>query len=584
MYQFQESLPKLPLPRIEDTLERYLEIVAPLLSDAELAQTKAAAMDFQQGSGPVLQKQLEMIDRSTNTSYLHEFTLNSRLENRLSIPFCQGNAILVSPVLTTEKYSCTRFAATVISHVLKFYLKVKRRELEPDRDIYQKNKPPLCMAQYENLFGVSRIPGIKRDSLQRTKNPEHIVVIRRNVFYALKLIEGEELPTWDAIAQQLDWILENTLAGAPPIGALTTLNRIPWAINRSYMSTLSQENAHSLDLLDSALFVVCLDETIPTDTEAVLRNALYGDGRNRWFDKSIQLIFTASNQLAIHCEHTGLDGYTVSRLIGEVYQDLQHPSVPLLDTAFIQLQPPTQLQWTLDRELQEAIEQASTTAEHLIAQDSIRVLIFKEFGSDFIRQHGLIPDAVVALSLQLAHFRLCGELISTRTMVHTRSFRYGRVESAFAVTPEFVELIRAFSEVTSDEVRYLTLKRAVMAYVWRLFDCKQGEGVYRHLWTLHTLARYQGDVLPDIFLGKAYTEFFSKSGITIVTLPGEMGRELMCGSVWDHYAHDIRYVMEREKISFAVASKRWQTEKFIQILKQSLLELGKLMYQFSEKE
>ncbi|HEY9830194.1 MAG TPA: hypothetical protein V6D26_06420 [Stenomitos sp.] len=91
-------------------------------------------------------------------------------------------------------------------------------------------------------------------------------------------------------------------------------------------------------------------------------------------------------------------------------------------------------------------------------------------------------------------------------------------------------------------------------------------------------------MLPDLFLGKAYTEFFSKSEITIVTLAGEMGRELMCGSVWDHYAHDIRYVMEREKIFFAVASRRWQTEKFIQILKQSLSELGKLMYQFSGNE
>jgi len=584
MYQFQESLPKLPLPRLEDTLEGYLEMVAPLLSETELAKTKAAVIDFQQGSGPALQKQLEMIDRSTNTSYLHEFTLNSRLENRLSIPFSQGNAILVSPVLTIEKYSCTRFAATVISHVLRFYLKVKRRELEPDRDIYQKNKPPLCMAQYENLFGVSRIPGIKRDSLQRTKNPEHIVVIRRNAFYALKLIQGEELPTWEAIAQQLDWILENTPAEAPPIGALTTLNRTPWAITRSYMSVLSQENAHSLDLLESALFVVCLDETIPTDPEAAINNALYGDGRNRWFDKSIQLIFTASGQLAIHDEHTGLDGYTLMRLIGEVYQELQQASVPLLDTTSTQLQPPTQLRWTLDRELQEVIEQASTTAEHLIVQNPIRVLIFKEFGSDFIRRHGLVPDAVVALSLQLAHFRLCGELINARTSVHTRGFRYGRVEQAFAVTPEFVELIQAFSEPTSDEVRYLTLKRAVMAYVWRLFDCKKGEGVHRHLWALHTLARYQGDVLPDIFLDKAYTELFSKSGITIVSLPGEMGMELVCGSAWDYYAHDIRYVMEREKISFTVASKCWDTEKFIQILKQSLLELGKLMEQFYGNE
>jgi hypothetical protein len=61
MYQFQESLPKVPLPRLEETCDRYLQTVAPLLSDIELAQTRAAVMDFEQGSGPELQKQLERI-------------------------------------------------------------------------------------------------------------------------------------------------------------------------------------------------------------------------------------------------------------------------------------------------------------------------------------------------------------------------------------------------------------------------------------------------------------------------------------------------------------------------------------------
>ncbi|MBD2510744.1 choline/carnitine O-acyltransferase [Nostoc muscorum FACHB-395] len=42
------------MPQLEDTLERYLEIVALLLSEIELAQTKAAVIDFQQGIGPAL--------------------------------------------------------------------------------------------------------------------------------------------------------------------------------------------------------------------------------------------------------------------------------------------------------------------------------------------------------------------------------------------------------------------------------------------------------------------------------------------------------------------------------------------------
>ncbi|MGH8002569.1 MAG: choline/carnitine O-acyltransferase, partial [Brasilonema sp.] len=45
MYQFQESLAKLPLPRLEDTCECYLQMVTPLLTETERARTTAAVMD-----------------------------------------------------------------------------------------------------------------------------------------------------------------------------------------------------------------------------------------------------------------------------------------------------------------------------------------------------------------------------------------------------------------------------------------------------------------------------------------------------------------------------------------------------------
>src|SRR5919202_1380404 len=130
MYQFQESLPKVPLPRLEDTCSRYLDIVAPLLSEAELAQTKAAVMDFLQGSGQKLQKQLEMIARSTSTSYINEFIDERFLEARLPLVGKTNVAQVLSPVLGTEKLPPTRLAATLISNLLRFYLKIKGRSLE----------------------------------------------------------------------------------------------------------------------------------------------------------------------------------------------------------------------------------------------------------------------------------------------------------------------------------------------------------------------------------------------------------------------------------------------------------------------
>lgn len=45
-YYFQKSLPRLPIPKIEKTLERYLAAQRPLLSDEEYKFTEDACKKF----------------------------------------------------------------------------------------------------------------------------------------------------------------------------------------------------------------------------------------------------------------------------------------------------------------------------------------------------------------------------------------------------------------------------------------------------------------------------------------------------------------------------------------------------------
>ena len=45
-YFFQDSLPKIPIPALEDTIERYLASAKPLLSDKEFEVTSSVARDF----------------------------------------------------------------------------------------------------------------------------------------------------------------------------------------------------------------------------------------------------------------------------------------------------------------------------------------------------------------------------------------------------------------------------------------------------------------------------------------------------------------------------------------------------------
>lgn len=575
MYQFQESLPKLPLPKLEDTCKRYIEAVRALLSETELVRTKAAVMEFQQGIGVELQKQLEMIDRSTNTNYLHEILQDQYLEARKP-QISKRNTAVASPVLTTSKYPLTQIVAIIIFNTLQFHLKIKHRELEPFRDIFRRDKPPLCMAQYENLFGTARIPEIKCDSFQRAKNSEHIVVIRQNTFYALKLLPRDRLPRVEMIAEQLNWILENTYKGEPPVGVLTSLPRTRWAIVRSYLTNLALENAHSIELLDNALFIVCLDEITPCDTETLTKKAFTGDGgRNRWFDKTIQLVFNPEGQFATLSEHSNVDGYAVAHLIHEINRKFEPLEKFLTPSKTAELEAPERLWWKVDQTLLEEIEQALTGAERLSNQIQMEVAIFDEFGSDFIQQYGLIADAVFLLSLQIAYTRLHGKSASIRESVHTKGFRYGRYDDALVVTPESVELVQALTKKASEAVRYSALKRAVNAHLWRVFETKKGQGVYCHLYALYSLACAQGHSVPDIFQDKAFLECVLESKISASNIGNEKDVELTSRSPDLDYG--IGYIIERNKIAFSVTSKHLQPEKFIEILKQCLSEIRELL-------
>jgi carnitine O-acetyltransferase/carnitine O-palmitoyltransferase 2 len=143
------------------------------------------------------------------------------------------------------------------------------------------------------------------------------------------------------------------------------------------------------------------------------------------------------------------------------------------------------------------------------------------------------------------------------------------------VTPESVELIQAFTEGASDEVRYEALKHAVNARFSRVFEAKKGQGVAMHLYALYSLAHYKGSGVPAIFQDKTFEEFILDPSFCASTLSNKMGVEILCPTPCRDYG--IGYAIDRNKIAFTVTSKHLQPEKLICVLQQCLLEIGKLL-------
>nr|KAF6504491.1 carnitine palmitoyltransferase 2 [Rousettus aegyptiacus] len=68
---FQDSLPRLPIPKLEDTIRRYLSAQKPLLDDGQFRKTEQFCKSFENGIGKELHEQLVAQDKQNkHTSYI----------------------------------------------------------------------------------------------------------------------------------------------------------------------------------------------------------------------------------------------------------------------------------------------------------------------------------------------------------------------------------------------------------------------------------------------------------------------------------------------------------------------------------
>lgn len=130
-----------------------------------------------------------------------------------------------------------------------------------------------------------------------------------------------------AIISRLRFILNDNASSTPaeyPLGVLTAENRDFWASARQNL--VENHNAESLNVVDSALFCVSLDNTSFdfSDPVPLVQNMLHGykEGiANRWFDKSVSLIVCKDGTAGVNFEHSWGDGVAVLRYFNEIYNE-----------------------------------------------------------------------------------------------------------------------------------------------------------------------------------------------------------------------------------------------------------------------
>lgn len=297
---------------------------------------------------------------------------------------------------------------------------------------YMVNAYPLDMSQYFRLFNSTRLPRPGRDELFTDERGRHLLVMRKGNMYVFDAVDRDgDLVRPSEIRSHLKFILsDSTPAPAFPLGVLTSENRDVWAGLRAKL--LAAGNAEVLQVVDSALFCLCLDDESMRDHVHMSHNMLHGDGCNRWFDKSFSVIVTKDAQAAINFEHSWGDGVAVLRFQNEVFKDstekpLVHPGSP--GTAEDSASAVRRLHFNLDRELESAVEKAQKNFDSAVSRLTIDAMEFKEGGKEQLKKSRLSPDAVAQLSFQMGFLRLYDETVATYESCSTAAFRHGRTET-----------------------------------------------------------------------------------------------------------------------------------------------------------
>ncbi|MGF1682496.1 choline/carnitine O-acyltransferase [Photobacterium minamisatsumaniensis] len=583
----QTELPILPVPDLNKTCRKFIQWAEPFLTEAEKGQTQKVVDRFLQphGEGEILQNKLtEWSNLHTNMNWSEQAWRDIYLESRSSLVINNNVFYYLKSKLDEKIYSQGAIAAALIGSIYNFISLVDEKKLTVDM---QKDMP-LCMNQYNNLFSATRIAQQETDEIKVSSSRKHIVVMHNQRIYKLDILDEQGcIRPMRAIETDLDYILSCSESGQN-VGVLTTLPRNDWAEIRSDLLKGSENNKESMAIIEDAAFALCLDENNPEEITEVSKQLLHGDGRDRYFDKSLQFIVFKNGKTGINFEHTDVDGSVMLRLIGYIYDtidkhvsDRSNMSIEEKRTLALKAQG---IEFDLDNTLIQAIQVATDEFYQHAANTQTQVLDFTQFGKNQIKQFGVSPDAFVQLALQLAEHKLYGKCYSAYEAVMTRAFLYGRIDVLYTVSPEsmlFIQNIR--NPDCSHQTKVNSLVEAARVHIARAKECRFGHGVYTHLLALKYCYKTIGrdaaiDTLPELFTDKGYQALTRSVVCTSTT--SEYGVELAgYGPIVDE-GYAIRYFKRDDSIRFNMTSRTDMQEK-LKLMRlyteQSLIEMADLM-------
>eukprot|EP00057_Strongylocentrotus_purpuratus_P011864 XP_011666338.1 PREDICTED: carnitine O-acetyltransferase [Strongylocentrotus purpuratus] len=468
MFAHQDSLARLPVPPLQQTLYKYLMAVKPIISPEDYEVTKKIVDDFGKPGGVGQDLQMGLINRAKKMdNWLSDWWLNVAYLDFRSPVIVHSSPGVVFPTDEMSEFKGRegqlQQAAKLIRSVMDFKYLIDTQSVPVDKMAGQ----PLCMDQYYKVLASCRIPGPKKDEVKifppnMPNAPKHITVAFNNQFYSVDVLRPDGKPySLDDLYAQLKYIVMATPMPAVPVGILTAEHRNTWGKIYKKMKK-DYENKDSFEKIKRSLFLVALDqdERLGADGSDIAmrgRQSLYGGGSmissgNRWFDKTLQFWVGTSGYMGLTYEHCTAEGPPIvamvdhslnnmNNLVTEAGSDTPNPPKP------------ERLDFNISPDIVEAIEEAKHNVDVAHNDLLFPLFQFKDFGKNLPLSQRLSPDSFIQNAIQEAFFKLYGYSTATYESGSLRKYKLGRTDTIRSATIESDEFAQGMCDPTKSRCR-----------------------------------------------------------------------------------------------------------------------------------
>jgi len=421
------DLPVLPVPRLDESLERYRKAAAAVLDANGEANVNQAIADFAIGQAPALQQTLEEYAQALSESgsnWMAEPWLERALQNRQ--PLLLSSNVTYQLNLPTEATRARR-VVELLQRIGAIHIQQAKRATPEEVNVAGQR---LSMDGWACFNGGIRTPAADEDLWMRAGTGatyRTIGVLHLGRMWEVPLTGSEgKLLNASQLRASIEYVLSQTqpgkssFAGFSTLGSAILAEQAPWR-NETHRATF--------DRLVNMLFIITVDPNGEDDAQTLLRWAFCPG--NAWAYKPIS--YQASldtNMLTANVEHSVLEAGTLATAVTR----MQNVDTNTLDTQSEPTLPrATELTWQdNDYDLNEYSTQANTLKTE-------RVLVRR----DHHLPYEMRDDARTHLILMIAQQQTFGSIRAHRQDIDMRHFRAGRTDTLRPVTLEAVSFVES---------------------------------------------------------------------------------------------------------------------------------------------